>query len=220
MEEMDKLNLVDSPENGSSHPPLPANTALDRVENTKKTSPCTDEQLEEQLKVLRSEMHLFITEAEGIANETLAAAADEAQQAEQFIESLKTEMAALEVQIRNKEEALKMKDATIKGLEETLTAKIHELEDELKEKEQLLISRGAQIEEKDLLIKANADQNKGFREHLSTEVEKLRSELKEKQIRLAAQEKAEWRSLGRKQFWKRTLKLKGSGQATPTDEEI
>jgi DNA repair exonuclease SbcCD ATPase subunit len=72
-----------------------------------------------------------------------AAVAAATQHTEQFIESLKTEIAALESQL----DAARTKELASQKMEQTLTAKIGDLQGDLKKKEDALESRGKEVNE-------------------------------------------------------------------------
>jgi predicted RNase H-like nuclease (RuvC/YqgF family) len=71
-------------------------------------------------------------------------AASQAKRAEDLTESLKRKI-ALEAQLKDKEEIVRKKESTIKGLEQNLNAKIEDLESQLRSKKELLASRDAEI---------------------------------------------------------------------------
>ena len=67
--------------------------------------------------------------------------AGESQHAEQVIESLRTEIAAQEAQLN----AARGKELATQKMEQTLTAKIHDLQNDVKKKEEALESRGKEV---------------------------------------------------------------------------
>jgi chromosome segregation ATPase len=70
-----------------------------------------------------------------------AVVAGESQHAEQVIESLRTEIAAQEAQLT----AARGKELATQKMEQTLTAKIHDLQNDVKKKEEALESRGKEV---------------------------------------------------------------------------
>jgi DNA repair exonuclease SbcCD ATPase subunit len=72
-------------------------------------------------------------------------AASEAQRVENITESSKAKIATIEVHFREIEQIVRGKDATIKALDESLTAKIHDLESQLRNKETLLAEQIGQV---------------------------------------------------------------------------
>jgi chromosome segregation ATPase len=70
-----------------------------------------------------------------------AVVAGESQHAEQVIESLRTEIAAQEAQLT----AARGKELATQKMEQTLTVKIHDLQNDLKKKEEALESRGKEV---------------------------------------------------------------------------
>jgi chromosome segregation ATPase len=74
-----------------------------------------------------------------------AVVADETQHAEQLIASLRVNIAALEAKLRETEDTVRREESARQKMEETLTAKIHDLQNDIKKKEQVLESRGNEI---------------------------------------------------------------------------
>jgi len=70
-----------------------------------------------------------------------AVVAGESQHADQVIESLRTEIAAQEAQLT----AARGKELATQKMEQTLTAKIHDLQNDVKKKEEALESRGKEV---------------------------------------------------------------------------
>ena len=95
------------------------------------------------------EFEKFVTSRIGrlkvAVNESAAMAASGTQHAEQVIDGLKTNIAALEAKLKETDEIARAKDATIKNLEQNNSAKIHELENQLKNKEKLLTNRSREV---------------------------------------------------------------------------
>ena len=92
--------------------------------------------------------------------------------------------------------------------ERALSTKILDLENQLRDKEELLGTRDDQVEvlrsQMDALTEQMTDMRKR-NERLSSEIERLIFELKQKQIRLAKIERADWRSLARRNLWRRAF---------------
>jgi len=74
-----------------------------------------------------------------------AVVADETQHAEQLIASLRVNIAALEAKLRETEGTVRREESARQKMEETLTAKIHDLQNDIKKKEQVLESRGNEV---------------------------------------------------------------------------
>lgn len=86
-----------------------------------------------------------VTEFEIAIKQAKAEAAAEADRAEQLMESFNTKIAALEAQITDSMEIVRGKEATIAALEQKLAAETQGFENELKNKESLLVGRDAEI---------------------------------------------------------------------------
>jgi chromosome segregation ATPase len=74
-----------------------------------------------------------------------AVVAEETQRAEQLIASLRVNIAALEAKLRETEDTVRREESARQKIEETLTAKIHDLQNDIKKKEQVLESRGNEV---------------------------------------------------------------------------
>jgi chromosome segregation ATPase len=74
-----------------------------------------------------------------------AVVAEETQRAEQLIASLRVNIAALEAKLRETEDTVRREESARQKIEETLTAKIHDLQNDTKKKEQVLESRGNEV---------------------------------------------------------------------------
>ena len=72
--------------------------------------------------------------------------------------------------------------SAIKGLEDSLSTKIYDLENQVKALEELLARRDAQLQKKDFLINIILEEKSKVQERMSVEIGRLRSELKEKKI--------------------------------------
>jgi chromosome segregation ATPase len=101
-----------------------------------------------------------------------ALVADEAQQANELVENLKVRIAVLEAKAKETEETVKRKDFSREQMEESLGAKIKDLENDLKKKDDELASRDKEINN----LKADVDgKTKQIRE-LESGIEKARQE--------------------------------------------
>jgi len=70
---------------------------------------------------------------------------EEARQAEQLVGKLKADIAALEAKLKEMEETIRRKDSSRQKMEETLTAEIKNLQNDLKKKDETLATRGNEI---------------------------------------------------------------------------
>jgi myosin heavy subunit len=92
------------------------------------------------------DVHLkHITQLELAVQKAKMESTSHAKRAEEVSESSKAKLAALEVQLRDKEEIVNKKDSSIKRLEQNLTAKIKDFESQMGNKEELLAGRDAEI---------------------------------------------------------------------------
>jgi len=74
-----------------------------------------------------------------------AAAGSETQNAKQVIENLKANIALLDTKLRETEEVVRGKDATIRRLEQNSAARIQDLESQMKTKDNLLVGRATEV---------------------------------------------------------------------------
>jgi myosin heavy subunit len=74
-----------------------------------------------------------------------AVVAGEVQHAEQVAESLRANIAALDAQLKETEDTVRKKDLASQKMEATLTAKIHDLQGEMRKKEKILESRDNEV---------------------------------------------------------------------------
>jgi chromosome segregation ATPase len=150
----------------------------------------------EGLQAKISSLASHVTELEAAVGQMESTTASEAQRTEE----LKKRYVGLETALRDTKE----REASAVGqLRERFDAKVRKLEGELQVKNQLLQSRETALAEKELLIKAKEEEADKFSESRSRLIQKLTSELKEKKIVLASYERSHWRSIGRRNFWKR-----------------
>jgi len=102
---------------------------------------------DDELKVVKSKMDLLtnlVTRMEFVVKRAEAGAAGEAEQGKG---TLWAEAAALKAQLREKEEILHATGSDFEGLQENLSAKIHDLESQAREKEELLDLRDAELKD-------------------------------------------------------------------------
>jgi chromosome segregation ATPase len=168
------------------------------IQKESKTEPDDLKRQVDLLIKLVAEMESVATRAETVA----------ARESEQLKENLVAKMTVLEAQLREKEEILRTRDSAIRELEENLDVKVRDLEGQLREKEGLLVGRDLQLEKLESKMDALVEelsQIRGDKERMSSETERLRSEVKERKLLLAKAETEEWRSIGRRNSWKRRL---------------
>ena len=118
------------------------------LQNELNTEKQTLQSRDNEIKDLKSNVDVLVkqvTELEIANKQAKAEAATEANRTEQLAESSNTKIAALEAQISDIKEIVRGKESTINGLEQNLTAKIHDFENQLKNKEKLLAGRDAEI---------------------------------------------------------------------------
>jgi chromosome segregation ATPase len=87
-----------------------------------------------------------VAQLESTIQKAKAEAASQAKRAEQVSESSRAKIAALEAQLRDTEEIVRRKESTIKGLEQSLAARVQDFENEAREKDRLLEGRDADID--------------------------------------------------------------------------
>src|SRR5213593_4817503 len=83
---------------------------------------------------------------------------EEAGQAEQLAGNLKADVAALEAKLKEMEETIRRKDFSRQKMEETLTAKIKNLQNDLKKKDETLATRGNEINDYQSKVDDNVKQ--------------------------------------------------------------
>ena len=111
-------------------------------------------------------------------------------------------------ELSKSEEILQTKDSTMRELEERFGTKIHDLESQLREKEEFLKSRDGELETLRTEIHAFAGQvneMEALKERWLSEMDRLTYELHKRKLLLAKAETEEWRSIGRRNLWKRRL---------------
>jgi chromosome segregation ATPase len=118
------------------------------LQNELNTEKQTLQSRDNEIKDLKSNVDVLVkqvTELDIANKQAKAEAATEANRTEQLAESSNAKIAALEAQISDIKEIVRGKESTINGLEQNLTAKIRDFENQLKNKEQLLAGRDAEI---------------------------------------------------------------------------
>ena len=157
------------------------------------------------------ELEKFVTSRIGklkvAVKERAALVASEAQHAEQVIDGLKTNIAALEAKLRETEEAVRDKDATIKSLEQDNSAKIHELENQLKTKEKLLTNRSREV----IDLKAQL-------EHLRNGIKEMSSFFKQSEVLGAMEGQDNSAVSGKGESKTAGAQAKGKAMASPTPD--
>jgi predicted nucleic acid-binding Zn-ribbon protein len=86
-----------------------------------------------------------VTRLKAAIGDDQAAVATEAQHAEQVIEELRANIAALEARLKETEDGVQATDAASKKMEESLSTEIRELQSVVKEKEEALGNRDSEI---------------------------------------------------------------------------
>jgi DNA repair exonuclease SbcCD ATPase subunit len=150
----------------------------------------------EGLQAKISSLTTHVTELEAVIDQMKAATASEAQRTEE----LKKRYTGLEAALRDTKER---ETSVARQLREGFDAKVRKLEGELQMKNQLLQRRESELKQKELLIKAKEEEADKFSESRARLIQKLTAELKEKKIALASYERSHWRSIGRRNWWKR-----------------
>ena len=111
-----------------------------------------------------------------------AVVADEVQHAEQVAESLKANIVALDAQLKETEDTVRKKDLASQEMEASLTAKIHDLQSEMKTKEAQLSQTEEMVRGKELTIK-DLEQN------LSAKIRDLENQLRNKEKLLTSRDR-------------------------------
>ena len=83
-----------------------------------------------------------IARLKAAVNEGEAVVAGEVQHAEQLIDSLKENITTLEAKGREAEDTIRRKDSASQRMEESLTAKIHDLQNDVKKKNEARLDTG------------------------------------------------------------------------------
>ena len=160
-----------------------------------------------ELKGLKTEMDGFgeqMARMEAVTKQAESAAASEARRAEQMKESLRAEIASVQAQPGEKEE-FHARETGLREAEESLAAKLKELENQVKEQEGLLEARDTELKGKDSLVQVKEEEIKKIQEEMSAEITKLRSELQTNKVGLASRERDAWRSNRRWKMWKQGM---------------
>jgi hypothetical protein len=87
-----------------------------------------------------------IAELESAVQAAQAEAAGQATRAEELAQSLQTNIAGLEAQLRDRDDIIRIKDATLKGMEENLNAKMADLQTQLLAKVELVTAQDTEIQ--------------------------------------------------------------------------
>ena len=111
-----------------------------------------------------------------------AAVADEVQHAEQVAESLKANIVALDAQLKETEDTVRKKDLASQEMEASLTAKIHDLQSEMKTKEAQLSQTEEMVRGKELTIKE-------LEQNLSAKIRDLENQLRNKEKLLTSRDR-------------------------------
>ena len=96
----------------------------------------------------------------------------------------------------------------MRELEERFGTKVHDLESQLREKDKFLKSRDGELETLRTEIHAFAGQvneMEALKERWLSEMDRLTYELHKRKLLLAKAETEEWRSIGRRNLWRRRL---------------
>lgn len=88
-----------------------------------------------------------LTRIESFVKQAATLMAIETKRVEEFKQSFQATVAALEAQLKEKEEIIQRTEFTLKDLEENLSSKTHALENQLEEREKLLEIREAELKE-------------------------------------------------------------------------
>ncbi|MGH7771605.1 MAG: hypothetical protein ACREQA_05155, partial [Candidatus Binatia bacterium] len=120
------------------------------------------------------------------------------------LRDLKSEMHVLVERMTRVESVTRQAQASatseVQRAEESLNAKIYNLESQERAREESLENRDAQLVEKSSSLEAEKEQVKKLQEQMSAEIEKVRSELRERKTLLAAKGRDSWRTSNRR--WK------------------
>ena len=143
-----------------------------------------------QLKDLKCQVDLLINLVAEMGSVATQAEAMTAREAEQIGEDFIAEMALLEARLREKEGILVSREALLETLKSEMAALIEEM-----------------------------TQLRRDKDRMSSESERLRSELKQRKLLLAKAEADEWRSIGRRNSWKRWLGALGKLPTKPAEEQ-
>jgi chromosome segregation ATPase len=132
--------LQRSKETAASEPNETANsTALDRLKSSDASTFNDDlEELERIVADRIGRLKAAIKEGEAVVS-------GEAQRAAEVNEGLRANVAALEIKVKETEDTIRRKDSANQRMEESLTAKIHDLQSELKTKEEALENQGNKV---------------------------------------------------------------------------
>jgi chromosome segregation ATPase len=142
----------------------------------------------------------LIDELRSITDRACHAAVREAECADRIEASKESELASLQIQLKEREESLKARDTALTQLERVSKTRIEELENRLHEKETQLANRESdlnrlQSESECLMDRLNQVEvtlkqarSNGSAEHMEAELAKVRSQLEEKEAYIAARD--------------------------------
>lgn len=105
---------------------------------------------ESEINVLKSKIDVMtvqVSHLESAIEHAKAEAANEAQRAEQVVDGLKTNIAALEVRLRETEQTIHQRDVASQKLEENLSVEIRDLQSAVKKKEEALEHRQSEVKD-------------------------------------------------------------------------
>jgi phage shock protein A len=123
------------------------------------------EELERIIAARLGKMKTAIKEGEALVE-------DEAQQANQLVESFKVRIAVLDAKLKETEETLQRKDIAGRKMEESLTAEIGNLQSAVRSKEQALASRDSEVND----LKGRIDALTGEISRLESVIEQAKGE--------------------------------------------
>lgn len=115
----------------------------------------------------------------------------------------------LQKQLRHKDGLLREKELAAEALEETASAQIRNLQEQLKFQEELLARREAELESFRELLNVETEETRRSREarnRSSSETTRLIEEQREAKLALAKFEMEEWHIIGRRNAWKRAFR--------------
>ncbi|HET8562453.1 MAG TPA: hypothetical protein VFM35_01145 [Candidatus Binatia bacterium] len=131
----------------------------------------------------------LIDELRSITDRACHAAVREAECADRIEESKETELASLQIQLKEREESLQARDTALTELERISKARIEELENRLRDNEAQLASRDSELDRlqaefdclMDRLNQAELARSNGSAKHLEAELANVRHQLEERE---------------------------------------
>lgn len=121
---------------------------IHRLQNVVKENEKVLETRDNEVNDLKSKMDVLgtrITEFEVAIQQAKAEAAIEAERADRATESFRARITAMEAQLSQTQETVRAKELALQEQEQNLSAKIHDLEDQLRNKEKLLTERDRHV---------------------------------------------------------------------------